>query len=44
MPLADEVLSTPVQFLKGVGPRRSADLEHAGLVTIEDLLYRFPIR
>ena len=44
MPHADEVLSTPVQFLKGVGPRRSADLEHAGLVTIEDLLYRFPIR
>ena len=44
MPHADEVLSTPVRFLKGVGPRRSADLEHAGLVTIEDLLYRFPIR
>jgi ATP-dependent DNA helicase RecG len=44
MPHADEVLSTPLQFLKGVGPRRSADLEHAGLVTIEDLLYRFPVR
>ena len=41
---ADEVLSTPLQFLKGVGPRRGADLEHAGLVTLEDLLYRFPIR
>ncbi len=41
---ADEALATPVQFLKGVGPRRAADLEHAGLVTLEDLLYRFPLR
>jgi len=41
---ADEVLATPLQFLKGVGPRRSADLERAGLVTVEDLLYRFPLR
>jgi len=41
---ADEVLATPLQFLKGVGPRRAADLENAGLVTLEDLLYRFPIR
>jgi ATP-dependent DNA helicase RecG len=41
---ADEVLATPLQFLKGVGPRRAADLENAGLVTIEDLLYRFPTR
>ncbi|MBI4485589.1 MAG: ATP-dependent DNA helicase RecG [Acidobacteria bacterium] len=38
------VLETPLQFLKGVGPRRAADLAHAGLVTVEDLLYRFPIR
>ena len=41
---ADEVLATPLQFLKGVGPRRAADLEHAGLHTVEDLLHRFPIR
>jgi len=41
---ADEVLATPLQFLKGVGPRRAADLERAGLVTVEDLLYRFPLR
>ena len=39
-----EFLSTPLQYLKGVGPRRAADLARAGLVTIEDLLYRFPIR
>jgi len=37
-------LSTPLQFLKGVGPRRAADFEHAGLATVEDLLYRFPLR
>jgi len=41
---ADPFLSTPLQFLKGVGPRRAADLERAGLVTVEDLLYRFPLR
>ncbi len=34
----DEVLATPLQFLKGVGPRRAADLEHAGLITLEDML------
>ena len=36
--------ATPLQYLKGVGPRRAADFEHAGLHTVEDLLYRFPIR
>ncbi len=44
MNASDEVLATPLQFLKGVGPRRAADLEHVGLLTLEDLLYRFPIR
>ena len=33
-----------LRFLKGVGPRRAAELERAGLRTCEDLLYRFPIR
>jgi ATP-dependent DNA helicase RecG len=41
---AEEVLATPLQYLKGVGPRRAADLAHAGLHTVEDLLHRFPIR
>ena len=41
---ASDLLATPLQFFKGVGPRRAADLERAGLHTIEDLLYRFPIR
>src|SRR5258705_8464305 len=42
--MPDDLLATPLQFLKGVGPRRAADLANAGLVTVEDLLYRFPIR
>jgi len=37
-------LATPLQYLRGVGPRRAADLEHVGLVTVEDLLLRFPLR
>src|ERR1700739_4045449 len=44
MTSSDDVLATSLQFLKGVGPRRAADLAHAGLLTVEDLLYRFPIR
>src|SRR5688572_31001304 len=41
---ASDYLATPLQFLKGVGPRRASDLRRAGLVTVEDLLYRFPFR
>ena len=37
-------LQSSLQYLKGVGPRRAADLQRVGLSTIEDLLYRFPIR
>jgi ATP-dependent DNA helicase RecG len=39
-----DFLSTPLQFIKGVGPRRAADLERVGLQTVEDLLLRFPLR
>lgn len=39
-----DYLQAPLQFLKGVGPRRAADLQRVGLATVEDLLYRFPIR
>jgi ATP-dependent DNA helicase RecG len=39
-----DYLDSALQYLKGVGPRRAADLQRAGLHTIEDLLYRFPIR
>ena len=37
-------LTTPLQFLKGVGPHKAADLKRAGLLTVEDLLYRLPFR
>src|ERR671912_2782671 len=42
--MADDVMQTPLQFLKGVGPRKAADLKKAGLNTVEDLLFRFPRR
>ena len=38
------VLQLSLQYLKGVGPRKAADLKKAGLVTVEDLLFRFPLR
>jgi ATP-dependent DNA helicase RecG len=40
----NDPLQSPLQYLKGVGPRRAADLQRVGLVTLEDLLYRFPVR
>jgi len=39
-----DYLQTPLQFLKGVGPKRAADLQRVGLSTIEDLLSRLPLR
>ena len=42
--MTPDLLSTPLQFLKGVGPRKAADLKRAGLLTVEDLLYRLPFR
>ncbi len=42
--MSSDPLQGPLQYLKGVGPRRAADLRHAGLLTVEDLLYRFPTR
>jgi len=41
---AVDFLSTHLQFLKGVGPRKAADLKRAGLVLVQDLLYRLPFR
>ena len=37
-----ELLTTPVQFLKGVGPQRAQALEKRGLKTALDLLFYFP--
>ncbi|MCH7873733.1 MAG: ATP-dependent DNA helicase RecG [Gemmatimonadetes bacterium] len=37
-------LDTPVQFLKGVGPRRAEAFARIGVDTVEDLLYHTPHR
>ncbi len=39
-----DTLATPLRYVRGVGPRRAADLSRAGLETVEDLLLRFPLR
>jgi ATP-dependent DNA helicase RecG len=44
VPSTTDPLATALQYLKGVGPRRAADLQRVGLATLEDLLYRFPTR
>ncbi|WP_405285502.1 ATP-dependent DNA helicase RecG [Gaopeijia maritima] len=38
------LLDKPVQFLKGVGPRRSESLHRMGLVTARDVLFHLPRR
>ncbi len=42
--MSGDLLHLSLQYLKGVGPRKAADLKKAGLLTVEDLLFRFPIR
>ena len=42
LPMAE--LSTPVQFIKGIGPRIAEALAGKGIVTVEDLLYYLPFR
>ncbi len=37
-------LDTPVQFLKGVGPRRAEALQRLGILTARDLLFHLPRR
>src|SRR5256886_6854585 len=37
-------LRTPLQFLKGAGPGRAAQLERKGLRTVEDALFFLPLR
>ena len=41
--MTDE-LQTPLQYVRGVGPRRASDLAGAGLHVLEDLLLRLPLR
>lgn len=35
---------TPVQYLKGIGPKRAARLAKLGIETVEDLLFHLPSR
>lgn len=42
--MASDPLATPLQFVRGVGPKRAADLARVGLTTVEDFLLRFPRR
>ncbi len=37
-------LTTPVQFIRGVGEQRARILENKGILTAEDLLYYIPFR
>ena len=37
-------LHTPIQYVKGIGPRVSAGLNDKGIYTVEDLLYYLPFR
>jgi len=39
-----EKLSTPVQFIKGVGPKRAQALEKKGIKTVKDALFYLPYR
>lgn len=34
--------ATPIQYVKGIGPRRAEALEERGIHTVRDLLYYFP--
>jgi ATP-dependent DNA helicase RecG len=38
----DDVLATPVQFLKGVGPKKAELFKRLGIETLLDLLYLLP--
>src|SRR6059036_73021 len=37
-------LTTPLQYVKGVGPHRARQLEKKGLVTVGDALFHLPLR
>ncbi len=38
----NEGLSTPIQYLKGIGPKRAAQFDRIGVRTVRDLLYLVP--
>ena len=41
-PTPAQLLATPIQFIKGVGPARAELLERLGLRTVSDVLFFFP--
>lgn len=41
---SEEDLSTPIQFVKGVGPKRAKLLNKMGIQTVQDALFVFPRR
>lgn len=41
-PPTHDKLSTPIRFIKGIGPRRAGILQELGIQTVRDLLYYFP--
>ncbi len=43
-PHGADALQSPVQYLRGVGPRRADELAAAGVRTVEDLLLTLPYR
>ena len=40
----NNLLKTPVRYLKGVGPKRGELLKRLAVETIEDILYYLPAR
>ncbi len=43
--MVDEILHSPIEYLKGVGPKRGELLKsELGIFTLRDLLYHFPFR
>jgi ATP-dependent DNA helicase RecG len=41
---SEKTLSTPVQYLKSIGPKRAESFSKIGINTVRDLLYYFPSR
>ncbi|HTX98707.1 MAG TPA: ATP-dependent DNA helicase RecG [Bacteroidota bacterium] len=41
---SSDVLTQPIQFLKGIGPKRAVALEKYGIRTVHDLLFHVPRR
>ncbi len=40
----DKLVTTPIRYLKGIGPERAKAFNKIGILTLEDMLYYFPNR